>query len=69
MINLNELHFRFAFSVEAVYTEDYKMKNDPRYVKYIVSTFGKRNGIFFEKVLSFHKCNDNDYDQFFPVKK
>ena len=35
-LNLNELNFRVAFTVEAVYADTLKFKNDPRYVKYVV---------------------------------
>lgn len=42
VLNLNEIGFRIAFSVEGYH--DRKMKNDPRYTKFLVRTFGRRKG-------------------------
>ena len=43
LLNLNEHNFRIAFSVES-FLSPIKLKNDPRYVKYLVRLFGNRNG-------------------------
>ena len=59
-INLNERNVRFAFTVEPVYGTK-KMKNDPRYVKWIVRLSGKREGKDFERILPHYKCTDEDY--------
>ena len=66
--NLNEKKFRFALTVESYY-EPIMMKNDPRYVKYIFQFYGKRKGEYFSRFLPFHKCTDEDYNEFNPVKK
>lgn len=42
ILNLNEIKFRVAFSVEGYH--DRNMKNDPRYTKFLVRTFGRRGG-------------------------
>ena len=55
----------------AVAIEDYnspkKLKDDPRYVKWMFRLYGKRNGEGFQRMIPHHKCTDEDYDQFFPV--
>ena len=68
-IDLGKRNYRFAFSVESVFETPLKQKNNPDFVKYFVTMFGKRNGVAFERVLSYHKCTEEDYDQFYPVKK
>ena len=45
------------------------MKNDPRYVKFIVRLAGKREGKDFQRILPHYKCTDEDYNQFYPVEK
>lgn len=67
-LNLNEHNFRIAFSVES-YLSPFKQKSDSKYVKYIFRMFGKRNGKDFQRVLNYHKCTDEDYAEFYPVKK
>ena len=42
-INLNERNYKFAFTVES-YIQPIERKNDPRYVKYLVREYGRRNG-------------------------
>lgn len=46
---------------------DQKNKFDPRYVKLIVRTFGKNRGVNYEKVLDYHNCTEEDYEQFNPI--
>ena len=41
-ISLNDINFRFAFSFEGYHSRE--MKNDPRYVKYLVRIFGIHEG-------------------------
>ena len=60
-INLNERKLKFAFSVEN-YGLLRTQKNDPRYVKYIVIIWGKRNGELFSRVLPYRNCTEQDYD-------
>ena len=68
VLNLNERNFRFAFTVEPYYNPT-KQKNDPRYVKYFIILYGKHKGENFQRVLPYHKCTDDDYDEFYQVKK
>ena len=42
------------------------MKDDPRYVKYLVRIFGKKEGKEYEKFIPFHKCTDEDWAEFPP---
>ena len=67
-LNLNERKFRFAFTVES-YRQPKEQKNDPRYVKYLVRYYGKRKGKEFQRILPYHKCTEDDYKEFYPVKK
>ena len=57
--------FRIAFSVEGF--RDKQLKNDPRYVKWIVRLYGKRDDVEYERILSHHLCTDADYDEFYPA--
>ena len=42
---------------------------DPRYVRLIIRHFWKENGEKFEKILPYHICTEEDYDQFYPSSK
>ena len=44
VVNLNEQKFRFAFSIEDFIVPK-RLKNDPRYVKWIVRLFGRKQGV------------------------
>lgn len=67
MINLNEIDFRVAFTVEGYHSRD--MKNDHRYVKYLVRIFGRHKGQEYERILQYHKCTDEDWVNFAPPSK
>ena len=41
-VNLNEINFRLAFSVEGYHTR--QMKDDEQFVKYLVRIYGKKDG-------------------------
>ena len=41
------------------------MKNDPSYVKYVVSLSSYADNKFTDKQIPFHKCTDDDYDSFY----
>ena len=64
-INLYEIDFRMAFSVEGYLDE--KIKDDPKYVKLLARMFYKKDGVPSEKILSLHKCDKRDWDQFEPA--
>ena len=63
-INLEEdpyyKEFKIAFSVEDYFSPK-KLKNDPRYTKWIFRLFGKRDNVNYERTLSAHICTDEDY--------
>ena len=67
-LNLNERNYRIAFTVES-YMSPKKQKSDPRYVKYLFRLYGKKKGKEYEKILSYHDCTEEDYKEFYPVKK
>ena len=54
-----------AFGVDGYL--DGELKDDPRYVKYFVRVVGKSEGKDYDKVLPFHKCNDQDWVKFSPI--
>ena len=63
-INLNEIGYRVAFSVEGYHSRE--MKDDPRYVKYLVRIFGKKEGVEYEKFIPYDKCTEEDWAEFPP---
>ena len=63
-INLNEIGYRIAFSIEGYHSRE--MKDDKRYVKYLVRIFGKTKGEEYEKFIPFHKCTEEDWAEFPP---
>ena len=67
-LNLYDKNFRFAITIEN-YLSPRKQINDPRYVKIFFRMYNKRKGKEFQRILPHHKCTDEDYDQFYPVKK
>ena len=50
---LNKHNFRIAFTVES-FLYPIQMKKDPKYVKYIVRMYGKRNGEYYQRILNYH---------------
>ena len=35
----------------------------------MIRIYGKQNGINFQRVLSYHKCTDEEYEEFQPIKQ
>ena len=68
LLNLNERDYRIAFTIES-YLSPKKQKRDPRFVKYLFRLYGKRGGEYYEKILSYHNCTDEDYKEFYPPIK
>ena len=66
-LNLSEKKFRIAFTVES-YLSPLKQKRDPRFVKYLFRLYGKRKNVYYDRVLTYHNCTDEDYKEFYPVK-
>ena len=46
---------------------DQKHKDDPRYVKWFVRFYGKKDGNRFERHLPYHTCTNEDFDSFYPI--
>ena len=61
-LNLNKVNFKMAFSVEGYL--DKQVKDDQKYVKYIVRIFGKKDDVEYQQNIPFHKCTEDDWDQF-----
>ena len=64
---LNDNNYRIAFTVES-YLHPKKQKRDPRFIKYLFRLYGKRNGIYYDRILDYHNCTEADYNEFHPVK-
>ena len=64
-VNMKEIGFRMAFTMENYLTKE--TIDDPRYVKWIVRMYGRNNGEWYEDILPYHKCTDEDYSQFSPL--
>ena len=66
-VNVNEIGFRMAFTVENYL--DNKLINDPRYVKWYLRMYAKRNGEWYQEMLPYHTCTQADFDSFAPLTK
>ena len=64
---MNESGFRFAFTIENYLAAE--VKNDPAYVKYLIRFLTSTNGVFSEKLIPYHECNDTDWIKFAPPAK
>ena len=63
VINIGKTNFRFAFNLERR-KED---KNDPKFVRWHVRNYGRRNGKSFENNLPIHRCTAEDMSSFYPI--
>ena len=64
-LDLNEIAFQLAFSVVGYHSRE--LKNDPRYVKYLVRIFGRKDGKEYEKIIPYHLCEEKDWARFPPA--
>ena len=60
--NLVDAGIRFAFGIEGFL--DKELKSDPAYVKWLVRTVRRVDGVETEKFLPFHRCRPEEYDDF-----
>ena len=67
MISLNDINFRFAFSIVGYY--DRQLKNDPRYVKWLARFNRNIDGVGYQRMIGLHKCTENDLTEFYPLRK
>lgn len=65
MLNFSDTNIHFAFSVEGYL--DKERKFDSRYVKYFVRLYGEKDGKSHEKVVSYHECDEKDFELFYPM--
>ena len=56
---LNDRDFRIAFSFESTLEE--KLIYDPSYVRWIFREYGFQDNEWYEKILPYHVCADEDY--------
>lgn len=66
-LNLNEINYRVAFTVEGYHSRE--RKDDHKYVKYLVRIFGRRDRVEYETFIPYHLCTDEDWAQFSPPGK
>ena len=64
VIDLKEKKIRFAFGIEGFL--DKELKNDTRYVKNLVRMWGKKNGVPYDKLIPYHRCTEEDLNEFAP---
>ena len=64
VVNFKDNGVRFAFGVEGYL--DKQLKDDPRYVKWIVRFVTKVDGVKEERFVDVHKCTAADLDEFAP---
>ena len=60
-LNLGARNFRIAVTIED-YFPPIAQKNDLRFVKWMFRMVIKRNGVWTERILPYHKCTDADHD-------
>lgn len=64
-VTLKEINFRMAFTLENYLTQE--TTNDPRYIRWIVRMYGRNNGEWYEDILPFHKCTEEDFKEFSKI--
>ena len=62
VVDFKEEGVRIAFGVEGYL--DGQVKDDPRYVKYLVRLLGEKDGVKYEHILDYHKCTSEELDDF-----
>ena len=55
---------RFAWTFEGY--SDKELKNDPRYVKFLMRLSGRQNGESKETIIDHHMCTEEDFKEFPP---
>ena len=64
-LNLHERNFRIAFSFEKLI--DKVLVNDPSYVRWIFRYSEFKDNFWFERIVPYHECTDEDYALFYPI--
>ena len=65
LFDFKSTNAKFAVSFQGF--RDKNHKDDPRFVKWFVRLYGKKDGEYFEQHLPFHICTNEDYDGFYPI--
>ena len=65
--NLYDNNYRIAFGVQSYFTKD--SKDDPNFVRWTANLVKEVDGKRSEKQIKFHKCVQEDFDQFYPIEK
>ena len=65
LFDLNQMKFKFAWTMEETVNIN-KSYDDPNYVIWKPVVKSQTNGFIKEVPLAFHKCNQTDFDQFWP---
>ena len=66
-VNLQQSGFRIAFGIED--PQKKKLKDDERYVRYIVRHYGKIDGKSFQRILPTHRCTASEMSEFYPISE
>ena len=64
-VPVKDLGFKMAFTMQDFLTRE--LKNDPRYVKWFLMMYGKRNGEWFDEVIPYHECSVQELYDMGPV--
>ena len=59
------MNVRIAFAFLGY--SDQQLKDDPRFVKWIVRVSGKKDGEGYERILSYRSCTEEDIASFYPI--
>ena len=70
-LNLNARNFRLAFNYRQIVPYTLYSLDDPRYIRRVIrtKTWNADTQTFKEKIIPFHDCTDEDYAQFYPIRK
>ena len=61
-LNLKEQAIRFTWTIEGYV--DKELKNDPRFVKFLMRAGGRQKSEIYEKILDYHVCTEEDFKEF-----
>ena len=64
-IDLLDYNFKLAFAVEGIFDQEFR--DDPKYVHWYARLAGVYQGEDYSQYLSIHKCDEQDYEKFYPI--
>ena len=59
-LNFGQANTRIAFAIEDYY-DPIELKDDDRYVRWVVRMFGKKDDVTYHELLPFHRCTEEDF--------